>query len=506
MNDLERLRVLIVEDSEDDALLLVRKLNSGGYRTDVRRVETEAAMRQALETQEWDIIISDHKLPEFSGLAALEVFKAADIDIPFIIVSGTIGEDVAAEAMVAGAHDYVMKDNPARLIPAIQRELKYAQLRRARRQAAKEIAYTESRQKALLRLYQMADASEEEIIAFVVEECRNISDSRLAFIGFVSGDQPPTHTHMWFNKGTEGYTIGGKPMVFDIREAGLLGEAVRQKKAVVVNDYEAPNPHKTGYPEGHVALARFMCVPLVDKGRVVLIAGLANKKDTYNESDITHTSLFLEGMWNYIQRRRAEESVKASVEKLRRNLTGTIQVISMMLQTRDPYTAGHQRRVSALARSIAQEMGLDRDVIDNIRMAGNIHDIGKVSVPAEVLVKPTKLNDIEMRLMRAHPQTGYDILKVVDLPYPVAETVFQHHERLDGSGYPRGLKREEILVEACILSVADVVEAMASDRPYRPAVGLEAALAEIERNKGVAYRPEAVEACLRLFREKGFTW
>lgn len=506
MKDLGRLRVLIVEDCEDDALLLVRSLKGAGYTPDFLRVETGAGMREALTTQEWDIIISDYKLPGFSGLAALEVYKAADLDIPFIIVSGTIGEDVAVEAMVAGAHDYVMKDRPARLAPAVQRELKEARLRRARRQAARELAYTESRQKALLELYQMADASEEEIIAFVVEECQKMSDSGLAFIAFVSDDQSLMHVHLWTKKAMGGCATDGKSMVFDIEKAGLWGEAVRQKKTIVVNDYTAPNPLKKGYPEGHAALTRFMGVPLIDGDRAVLVAGLANKKDRYNASDSRHISLLLEGLWNYLVRRRAEERVKSSVEKLRRNLIGTIQVISMMLEVRDPYTAGHQRRVSALARSIAQEMGLGRDVIDNIRMAGNIHDIGKMSVPAEVLVKPTKLSAIEMQLMRAHPQTGYDILKVADLPYPIAETVLQHHERLDGSGYPRGLKGAEILIEACILSVADVVEAMASDRPYRPAVGLDAALDEIERNRGVTYSPEAAHACLRLFREKKFAW
>lgn len=504
MNHQERLRVLIVEDSEDDTLLLVRNLRHAGYDPDFQRVETEPEMRQALEAQEWDIIISDYKLPGFGGLAALEMYKTAGLDIPFIIVSGTIGEDVAVDAMVAGAHDYVMKNNPARLIPAITRELKEAQLRRVRRQAARELAYTESRQKALLKLYQMADASREEIVGFVVEECQKVNDSELAFVGLISDDQSVMHTHLWSNRAMEGCAIDGKPMVFDIKKAGLWGEAIRQKRVIVVNDYEAPNPQKKGYPAGHVPLARFMAVPLIHRDRVVLIAGLANKKDPYNESDITHTSLFLEGMWNYMERRKAEESVKASAQRLRRNLIGTIQVISMMLETRDPYTAGHQRRVSALARSMAQEMGLSKDVIDNIRMAGNIHDIGKMSVPAEVLVKPTRLSTIEMQLIRTHPRTGYDILKVADLPYPIAEAVLQHHERLDGSGYPQGLKGDEILIEACILSVADVVEAMAFDRPYRPALGIEVALEEIKRNRGIAYRPEAADACLRLFREKVF--
>jgi len=206
------------------------------------------------------------------------------------------------------------------------------------------------------------------------------------------------------------------------------------------------------------------------------------------------------------KRKNAEDELKSSAEKLRRSLSGTIEVISMMLQTRDPYTGEHQKRVSRLARAIAQEMKLHRDTVENIRIAGTIHDIGKMSVPAEILAKPTRLSNIEMSLLRTHPQTGYDILKVVDLPSPIAEIVLQHHERLDGSGYPRGLKMGEILLEAQIMAIADVVEAMSSHRPYRPALGLDAALEEIESGNGTLYLPEVVDACLRLFKIKGFKW
>ncbi len=160
--------------------------------------------------------------------------------------------------------------------------------------------------------------------------------------------------------------------------------------------------------------------------------------------------------------------------------------------------------MSNLARAIAQEMGLPADVAENIRMAGVIHDIGKMSVPAEILSKPSKLTSLEMELIKIHSQTGYDIVKDADLPYPIAEVVLQHHEKLDGSGYPQGLKDGQILVESQIVAVADVVEAVASHRPYRPALGIDIALEEIEKNKGVFYKTEVVEACLTLFREKGF--
>jgi PAS domain S-box-containing protein len=203
-------------------------------------------------------------------------------------------------------------------------------------------------------------------------------------------------------------------------------------------------------------------------------------------------------------RKLAEEKLKQALEKLRRNLVGTIHAMSLTIEARDPYTSGHQGRVSSLARVIAQEMGLPDDTVDAIRMAGTIHDIGKISVPAEILSKPTRLSNIEMDLLKVHPQTGYDILKVVELPSPIAEIVLQHHERLDGSGYPQGLKGDEIHLEAQILAIADIVEAMSSHRPYRPALGIDAALEEIEKNKGILYHPEIVKVCVRLFREKGF--
>jgi PAS domain S-box-containing protein len=203
-------------------------------------------------------------------------------------------------------------------------------------------------------------------------------------------------------------------------------------------------------------------------------------------------------------RKLGEESLLRALAKLRKSLGGTIQAMSLTVESRDPYTAGHQRRVSSLGRAIAQEMALPNDTVDAIRMAGAIHDIGKVSIPAEILSRPGRLSDIEMSLVKTHSQTGYDILKDVELPYPVARMVLEHHERMDGSGYPRGLKGEEIIAEARILAVADVVEAMASNRPYRGAFPVDAALEEIERNAGELYDKEAVVACLELFRNKGF--
>ncbi len=195
---------------------------------------------------------------------------------------------------------------------------------------------------------------------------------------------------------------------------------------------------------------------------------------------------------------------KDSVERLRDALGGTVRAIASLVETRDPYTAGHQRQVADLARAIAAELGLSRDRIEGLRVAAIIHDIGKVSVPAEILSKPSKLTKIEFDLIKTHAQAGFDILKDIDFPWPVARIVLEHHERMNGSGYPRHLKGDDILIESRILSVADVVEAMGSHRPYRPALGIEPALEEIEHNKGILYDSAVSDACLKLFREKGY--
>ena len=204
------------------------------------------------------------------------------------------------------------------------------------------------------------------------------------------------------------------------------------------------------------------------------------------------------------ERKRAEEELQRTLEKLREALGGIIQTVALTVETKDPYTAGHQRRVGNLARAIATEMGLSEEQIEGIHMAGGIHDLGKVGVPTEILGRPGPLSDLQFGLIKMHSQIGYDVLKTIEFPWPVAQIVLQHHERLDGSGYPQGLSGEEILLEARILAVADVVEAMASRRPYRPPRGLDKALEEISQNRGVLYDPEAVDACLKLFTEKGF--
>jgi len=198
--------------------------------------------------------------------------------------------------------------------------------------------------------------------------------------------------------------------------------------------------------------------------------------------------------------------LQRSLEQLKKSFNGIINAMAITIEKRDPYTAGHQLRVAHLARAIAEKMNIIKDYVTATWMAGIIHDIGKLSIPAEILAKPTKLCVEEFSIIKKHPQTGYDILKTIDFPFPIADIVLQHHERIDGSGYPQGLMGDKLLLPSKILAVADVVEAMAHHRPYRPALGLPAALEEISNNKAILYDSDVVEACLDIFHEKSFSF
>ncbi len=298
-------------------------------------------------------------------------------------------------------------------------------------------------------------------------------------------------------------------------DKGVIGRVARSGEAELVYDVtEDPD-----YLEAAPGVVSEIAVPIMKDEEVL---GILNVESTVPESlavgdlklissmghqvsvAIQNARLYQAAQGELEERKRAEEQLQQSFDRLRTTLEGTVNALAALAEARDPYTAGHQERVARLASAIAEEMGLPEEEILGIRMAGLVHDIGKIYVPAEILSKPSKLTEIEMEMIKVHPLTAYEILKAVEFPWPVAEIVYQHHERMDGSGYPRGLVGRETLVMARVLSVADVVEAMASNRPYRPAHGIEEALEEISQRRGDFYDADAVEACLKLFREKGF--
>ncbi len=251
------------------------------------------------------------------------------------------------------------------------------------------------------------------------------------------------------------------------------------QRAIDPSSLERVSEIHTTSPQNNDLLFEMILSPTEWEGKPALLASLR---------DIT-------------QRKRMEERLREGLLAVRSALVETIKAMAYLVETRDPYTAGHQQRVAALAREIALELQVDEDRTEGLYLAGIVHDIGKISIPAEILTKPSKLTEIELKLMQGHPQTGYEILKQIPFPWPIARIVLEHHERLDGSGYPLGKSDGEILMESCILAVADVVEAMASHRPYRPALGIEPALMEVESKKGTKFDPDAVEACIKVVRE-----
>lgn len=215
---------------------------------------------------------------------------------------------------------------------------------------------------------------------------------------------------------------------------------------------------------------------------------------------------FLSIIRDITEQRRTEEELQQSYKSLRTAMNGTINSMASLAEAKDPYTAGHQQRVAKLAMAIGKELGLSEEQVEGIRVAGILHDIGKISIPAEILSKPGKLRKSEFDLVKDHSDVGYGLLKVIEFSRPIAQMVLQHHERMDGSGYPNHIAGDAIMKEARIMAVADVIEAMSSHRPYRPALSIEKALLEIIMKKGILYDPEVVEACVRLFNDKGFTF
>lgn len=236
---------------------------------------------------------------------------------------------------------------------------------------------------------------------------------------------------------------------------------------------------------------------------------LANKELAFQnqEKEKRAAELFLANeelaFQNNEKANRAAELIIINQE-LHDALMNTVQVAMILSEMRDPYTTGHERRVAEIAVAISAELCFDRNQQEGIRVAGYLHDVGKIKLPAEILSKPGKLTENEYNLIKDHAQSGYDVLSRVDFPWPIADVALQHHERIDGSGYPQNLKRESIIIEARIIAVADVVEAMSSHRPYRPGLGIEKALAEIEQGRALIYDENVVDACLKLFRENGF--
>ena len=577
------LRVLMVEDSDGDVQLMIRTLKKAGYEPAYQQVETAESMRNALEKEPWDVILCDYQMPQFTGQDAIALLKETGMETPLIIVSGIIGEETAVECMRSGALDYIMKGNLARLIPAIERELREAAIKKENQVMTVLLGESEKR---FTHVFQHAPVPM-AIASVAGGQLLAVNKKYVHLTGF-SQEELRNHTvkelNLWVNPDEreeiirtirQTKTVSNRPIMVRTKSGGILDllfsadvmdiegitcmvssaiditeqkrheskirELSQMNQRVLdsagegiygldfnsnvtfmnvagarmlgwdVKEIIGMNSHKawhhtradgTFYPEEECGIKEIL------KNGVgkTSIEDWFWKKDgrgfpvEYTNNPIYEKDLLIGAVVTF----RDITERKQATEKLKKALEATVQTIAMVVETRDPYTAGHQRRVADLAEAIAMDMAFSSNAIDGLKLASSIHDIGKISVPAEILSKPAELSVIEFSLIKEHAAKGYLLLKDVESPWPLAEIVHQHHERMDGSGYPRNLKGEEICIEARILAVADIVEAMASHRPYRPGLGIENALSEIEKNSGILYDNNVAYACLRLFREKGF--
>ena len=316
----------------------------------------------------------------------------------------------------------------------------------------------------------------------------------------------------------EGYLENIRISIDDVPEGKMPSSyAIRENRVIYINDC-ATDERVSSWREqmlrhGFLSVA---ALPLRSGeggraiGALLLYSGETNFFDDDHlmllEDMATEISYALTRFEREAAHGNIEEERGRALENMQKALQDSIHAIAYALETRDPYTAGHQRQVAQIATAIAREMELPEMMIEGVHFGSLIHDLGKISIPAEILTRPRRLSALEMQMMQTHPQAGYEIVVGIDFPWPVAEMILQHHERIDGTGYPNGLKGDDIPLESRILAVADVVDAMTSHRPYRAGLGIDKALEEIERNRGTYYDPLVVDACMRLFREKGFKY
>jgi PAS domain S-box-containing protein len=443
------IKILFVEDMPSDAEIARRVIKKESIKFIDMVVDTETDFHAALNDFQPDIIISDYSMPLFDGMSALKITRSFSESLPFIMLTGSINEETAVACMKAGANDYVIKEHMHRLPMAIIEAIRNSQTRIEKERITEALRKSEERLRVAI--------SKSPIVVW-------------------SQDRDLRYT--WIYNPNPGFKA---EEVISKRDEEMLSaddaKSIREIKMKVLTSGKGSKEEVRTTIKGKPFYFQLVTEPLKDEeGKII---------------GITCASIDITELRNYQLR-------------LQKTINGAIDTIARISEIRDPYTAGHQNRVSQLSQLIAWELGLTIGKIESISIASLIHDIGKIGIPSEILTKPGKLNDIEYSLIKNHPQIGYDILKGVDFNYPIAKIVLQHHERLDGSGYPNKLKGEDILLEARIIAVADVVEAMSSYRPYRPALGIEVALDEIFRNKSILYDADAVDSCIRLFKEKGF--
>ncbi|MCI0610643.1 MAG: PAS domain S-box protein [Anaerolineae bacterium] len=617
------LRVLIVEDSEDDTLLLLRELKQGGYEVEFERVETSVAMQMALTKKTRDLILSDFSMPEFSAPQALELLKASGLDLPFIIVSGTIGEDTAVAALKAGAHDFLVKGKFARLGPAIERELREAESRRERRRAEEQIRYQAyllsnvndaiiaSDENYLITFWNRAAESlygwsaEETLGKFgpditktefpgvdTDEMLRHIREAGLwsgevtqvkkdgtrfhcevstlllrdetgKVAGYVSINHDITERKraeeqaqlqiqrlkalraidvaisssfnlnltldilldqvsmqlnvdaaaiLLFDSTARGLEYGASRgfRTTAIREArvrvgeGYAGKAILERRMIHIPNLMATDGElkRANLLKGE-GFVDYYCVPLIVKGEVKGVLEIFHRSVLAGNLEWLDFLETLAGQAAIaIEDAALFENLQRSNQELFQAYDATIEGWSRALDLRDKETEGHTQRVTELTLELARKFGFIEEQLINIRWGALLHDIGKMGVPDGILLKPDKLTEVEWETMKNHPSFALEMLSPIGFLKASLDIPYCHHEKWDGTGYPRGLKGDVIPLVARLFAVVDVWDALRSDRPYRKGWSAEKTIEYIRTQAGSHFDPRAVEHFLELVEQR----
>jgi PAS domain S-box-containing protein/putative nucleotidyltransferase with HDIG domain len=472
--------VLLLEDNQGDARLVQETLKDfapGEFV--VTWVERLADALARLATEPFDVMLCDLNVPDSSDMATPQAIAQRFPGLPLVVLTGSHDLSMGRKAIQQGLQDFLVKgkSDPEVIVRTLHYAIERKGLENALIAANSALEKRVAERTAELELTNLAlQAGAQRNQAFL----RNASD------------------------GVHILDAGGNVLEVSDSFCTMLGYSREELIGANVSLWDA---------QWSATELKRVLASLFAKEDLSEFETRHRRKDgTIRDVEISAQVLELNGQMmlfdsarDITEKKRAERQILDQVEQLKTAVMSTVEVATVLNEMRDPYTAGHERRVAAIAAAIGAHLGLDENRQEGLRVAGYLHDVGKIIVPSEILSKPGKLSAIEFQLIQGHAQAGYDVLKNVKFPWPVAEVALQHHERMDGSGYPQGLKGEAILLEARIMAVADVVEAMSSRRPYREGLGIDKALAEIERGRGTLFEAAAVDACLKLFRVDRYT-
>lgn len=490
------LHILIAEDSEEDTLLIIHEIQLGNYEPTYERVYAPEAMITALNKQRWDLVIADYSMPGFSGLEALELLKQSGLDLPFILVSGAIGEDTAVAAMKAGANDYIMKDNLRRLVPAVERALREAETQRQRKRAEARI-YRQLQRLAALRDIDMAITASLDLRVTLNVFLDKVTSQLNVNAADVLMFNPHTQTLE--------YAAG----------RGFRSEAITKSRLRLGDDYAGraalerrlvniPNIIETGdfvrtslLPDE--AFISYYAVPLIAKGQIKGVLEIFHRAPLSPDPEWLNFLETLAGQAAIaIDNSTLFDELQRSNAELALAYDATIEGWSKALDLRDKETEGHSLRVTEMTLRLAHEMGMSEGELVHVRRGALLHDVGKLGIPDSILLKPGSLSDEEWAIMRKHPIYAHEWLLPITYLRPALDIPYCHHEKWDGTGYPRGLKDEQIPLAASIFAVADVYDALRSERPYRPAWPADETREHIRSQSGKHFNPKAVEVFLNL--------